>query len=111
MLLYKHQILTHEEQKKPMLFLGWDVKTTDKLWLIKLDDKGNPVVDWYYTWKLRYIKHKTGNTATPGGLQIVFGKYSTKLMNNFYIEEVSPENLEKFGKYLAELTEKYKTNE
>jgi hypothetical protein len=110
-LLYKHQLLTSELHKLPMIFLGWDLKIDDKLWVIKIDVNGNAVIDWFFTPSLRYIRHVTKNHPTPNGSQIVFGRFVGKVMNPLYEEPPTQEMIDKFGNYLKELIEKYKTKQ
>lgn len=110
-LLYKHQILTSEIYKQPMVFLGWDLEKDDKIWVVKVDKDGKAVIDWYFTTNIRYIRHASGGNEATGGNRIVFGRFVGKVMNPLYEEAPTQEIIEKFGNYIRELIEKYKQKE
>lgn len=112
MIFYKYQLIKLSRYKEPAIYLGYDTKDTKKIWVVCLDNADKPEIDWFNESMVEYYKTKsTKDNGTPGNNQIVFGKYKVNLPNHYYNNDLSKEDLDKFGKYVEELYNKYKETE
>ncbi len=85
--------------------MGFDKKIDHRIQAVKLDNN-KPVVDWFNISGLDYITVKVKSNVIPKGEMVGFGKFRTKEMNPYYNEDITEEELAKFGNYLRDLIEK-----
>lgn len=72
---------------------------------VKLD-QDKPIVDWFSSSVISYVTIKNNNVALPNGDAIAFGKFKVKTdINPYYYDDITEEDLNKFGDYLRTLTE------
>lgn len=109
MIFYKYQLIKLTRYKEPAIYLGYDTKDTKKIWVVCLDTNGVPEIDWFSESTVEYYKTKSPkDNGTPNSQQIVFGKFKVNLPNHYYNNDLSQEDLKKFGAYVEELYNKYK---
>lgn len=105
MILSKYQVIKLERYNKPAIFLGFDKDVSAKLWVVRLNEEGNPIIDWFNTSGIDYVRTDAANKTTVGGRQIFYGKFRLGWINGYY-HAPSDEEVAKFGAYLKVLVKK-----
>lgn len=106
MILYEYQLVHLERHDDPAVYLGYDDKVHNKVWVVRLNDENEPFIDWFMTSQITYYTGKSQASYIPYGRAIAFGKYKNNNMMTV-AEKPSDADIKKYGDYLIELKKKY----
>src|SRR5882672_28004 len=111
MILYSNQLIKLNSYDEPAIFIGYDKQSNTKIWVVCIDHNNKPELDWFNESAVDYYSVHTANKATPKGTSIFFGKFKGGFVNGTMSEKPTDEEIEKYGAYVMEMMEKYKTKE
>ncbi len=111
MILYSNQLVRLKKYDEPAIFIGYDKSNNKKLWVICIDDDDCPELDWFMEDQIDYYHVAVADKTTPSGKRIAYGKFKGSWIGNIMLEAPTDEEITKYGNYVAEMMEKYKTKE